>query len=134
MDTYFYKIWIYLSFKADQTKVEKMHVFLLSRNIVLKVDLGTNLRDKHWHLFLWDLDLFWPLFKVGQTKVEKMHFFRLSQNLVLKVDLGTHLRDKHVHLFLLDLELFWPMFKVGQTKVENLYFLNFLEIEFWKRN
>ena len=51
------------------------------------------MRDKHGHLFLWDLELFWPSFKVGQTKVENMHFCQLSQNWNLKVDLDTHLRD-----------------------------------------
>ena len=58
----------------------------ISKNWVLKVDLGTHLRDKHGHLFLWDLELFWPSFKVGQTRVEKIHFSRLSWNWVLIVD------------------------------------------------
>jgi len=71
----------------------------ISHNWVLKVDLGTLLRDKYGHLFLWDLELFWPLFKVGQTKVENMHFCWLSQSCILKVHLGTHLRDKHGDLF-----------------------------------
>ena len=88
----------------------------------MKVDLGTDLRDKHGNLFVWYLELFWPSFKVGQTNVEKMHFCPLSQNWVLKVDLGTHLRDKHRNLFLRYLDLFWPLFKVGQTKVENIHF------------
>ena len=64
------------------------------------MELGTNFRDKHGHLFLWDLELFSRSFKVGQTKVEKMHLRRLYRNLVLKVDLGTHFRDKYGHLFL----------------------------------
>ena len=67
----------------------------ISHNWVLKVDLGTLLRDKYGHLFLWDLELFWPFFKVAQTKVENMHFCRLSWNLDFKVDIDTHLRDKH---------------------------------------
>ena len=98
----------------------------------MKFDLGTHFRDKHGHLFLWDMELFLPLFKVGQAKVENMRFCRLSHNLVLKVDLGTHLRDNHGHLFLWDLELFWLSFKVGQTKVQNFTFAYFLGFEFWK--
>ena len=93
------------------------HVYVL-----LKVDLDTHLRDKHGHLFLWDLKLFWLSFKVVQTKVENMHFCRLSQNWVLKADLGNHLRDNHGHLFLWDYELFWPSVKVGKTNVENINF------------
>ena len=121
----------------------------LSWNWNFKVDLDTHLTDKHGHLFLWDLELFWTSFKVCQTKVQNMHFFLLSWNWVLKVDLGTHLRDKHAHLFLeiwsyfgpcwrlvkprlklctlveflkilWDLKLFWPSFKVVQTKVEKV--------------
>ena len=88
----------------------------------MKEDTGTHFRDKHGHLFLLDLELFWPSFKVGQTKVEKMHFFLLSRNWVLKGDLGTHARDKDGDLILWDLELFWPSFKVGQTKVEIMHF------------
>ena len=88
--------------------------------------------DQHWHLFLWDLELFVPCFVVGQTKIEKMHFYRLSWSWVLKVDLDTHLRYKHGKLFLWDLELFWPSFKLGQTKVEKMHFFDFLGIEFWK--
>ena len=80
MDTYFYDIWSYFwpSFKVGQTKVENMHLCRLSRNLVLKVDLDTQLRDKHGQLFLLDLEIFWTSFKVGQTKVENMHFCRLS--------------------------------------------------------
>ena len=77
-----------------------MHVCRLSSNWLLKVDLGSYLRDKHGHLFVRDLELFWPSFKVDQTKVENMHFGQLSHNWVLKVDLGTHLRDKHGNLFM----------------------------------
>ena len=88
----------------------------------MKVVLGTHLRDKHGHLFLWDLELVWPSFKVGQTKFLKMHFCQLSRNWVLKANLGTRWRDMHGHLFLWDLELFWPSFKVCQTKVENMHF------------
>ena len=94
----------------------------LSWNWVLKVDLGTHLRDKHGKLFLWDLELFWPPFKVGQTNVENLNFCPPSRIRDLKVDLGTHLRDKHGELFLWDLELFWPSFKVGKMKVENMHF------------
>ena len=86
------------------------------------MDLGTHLRDKHGHLFLLDLDLFWPSFKVRQMKVENMHFCPLSCNRNLKVGLGTPWRDNHGQLFLLDLELFWPSFKVGPTKVKNIHF------------
>ena len=96
-----------------------------SQNWVLKVDLGTHLKDKRGNLFLWDLDLFCLSFKVGQTKVENMHFCQLSWNSVLKVDLGTHFKDKHGTLFLWHLELFLPTFKVGQTKVENMHFCRF---------
>ena len=39
-----------------------------------ELNLGTHLRDKHGHLFLCDLEIFWPAFKVGQTKFENMHF------------------------------------------------------------
>ena len=95
------------------------------------MDLGTHLRDKHWNLFLWDLELFRFSFKHAHTKLENMHFCWLSWNFVLKVDLGTHLRDKIWHLFLWDLDLFWPSYKVGQTKVENMHFFEFLGIEFW---
>ena len=43
-----------------------MHFCQLSRNWVLKVDLGTHLRDDHGHLFLWYWELFWPfLIKIG---------------------------------------------------------------------
>ena len=92
------------------------------RNWVLKVDLDIHLRDKHGHLFLWDLELFWPTFKVGQTKVENMHFCWLFEDWNFKVYLVTHLRDKHGHLFWWDLQLFWRSFKVGQTNVENMHF------------
>ena len=109
-------------FKFAQTKVEKRQFCRLSQNWVLKVDLGTYLRDKHGHLFLWYFDIFGPLFKVGQTKVENMHFDRLSRNSNFKVDLDTHLRNKHGHRFLWDFELFWASFKVGQTKVQNMHF------------
>ena len=68
------------SFKVGQTMVEKMHFCRLSRNWVLKVDLGTNLRDKHGHLFFGYLELFCPSFNIGQIKVENMHFCRLSWN------------------------------------------------------
>ena len=78
----------------------KYALFRISQNCVLKVDLGTHLGDKHGHLFLWDLELFWESFKVGQTKVENMHFFQSSQNLNFKIYLDTHLRDKHGDLFL----------------------------------
>ena len=46
---------------------------LLSTFSELKFEsgLGTHLIDKHGHLFLWDLELFWPSFKSGQTKDEK---------------------------------------------------------------
>ena len=150
MDTSFYENWSYFGpssrfvkprlkictfanlFKVYQNKVEKMHFCWLSRNCVLKVDLGTHLRDKHGHLFWWDLKLFLPMLKVGQTKVENMQFCRLSWSLIFKVDLGTHLGHKYGNLFLWDLELFWPSFKVGQTKIENIYFCWLLGIDFWK--
>ena len=67
-----------------------MHFFRHSRHWVLKVDLGTQFRDKHGHLFLWDLELFWPSFKDDQTKVENMHFCLHFQKWNLKVDLDTH--------------------------------------------
>ena len=110
MDTYFYEISSYFgpclrdknwplflwyfelfwpSFRVGQTNVENMHFCWLSRNWVLKVDLGTHLRDKHGHLFLWYLDLYFSTFKVGQTKIENMHFCRLSRNWNFKVDLNT---------------------------------------------
>ena len=99
-----------------------MHFCRISQNWFLKVDLATLFRDKHGHLFLWYLDLFYPSFNVGQTKIENMHFCRLSQNWKYKVDLDTHFRDKHGDLFLWDLELFCLSFKVGQTIVENMHF------------
>ena len=82
-------------FNVGQTKVENMHFCQLSQNWVLKLDLGTHLRDNHGHLVLWDLEIFCPSFKVGQTKNENTCFYRLSWNWVLKLDLGTHLRYKH---------------------------------------
>ena len=63
-----------------QTKVENMHFCRISQNWNFKVDLDTHLRDKHGHLFLWDLDLFGPSFNFGKTKVENMHFCRLFRN------------------------------------------------------
>ena len=72
------------AFKVVQTKVENVHFCTLYQNWVLKVDFGTHLRDKHGHLFVWDLDIFQPSFKVSQTKVENMHFARLSHNLKFK--------------------------------------------------
>ena len=99
-----------------------MHFCQLSRNWVLKLDLGTHLRDNRGHLVLWDLELFWRSLKVGQTKLENMHFCRISQNWNFKSDLDTHLRDEHGHLFLWDLEVFWPSFEFAQTKVENMHF------------
>ena len=113
------------SFKVAQTNVEKMHFCRLSQNWVLKVDIGTHLRDNHRHLFLWDLELFWPSFKV-----ESMHFCWLSHNLVLTIDLGTHLRDKHGHLFLWYLELFCPSLKVGDTRIKICTFSTFSELTF----
>ena len=123
------------SFKVGETKVEKRHIFRLSRNWVLEADLGTHLIDEHEQLFLSDLDLFWSSFQVGKTKVENMHFCQISLNWIFKVDLGTHSRDKflkwnsvpireikHWNLFLWDLELFLPSFKVGETKVEIMHF------------
>ena len=80
------------------TKVENMHFYQLSWNWSFKVDLDTHLSDKYEHLFLWYLELFWPLFNVCETKVENMHYCWLSWNWVLKVYVGTHLRDK------------WPIF------------------------
>ena len=59
-----------------------------------KVDLDTHFKYRHWHLFLWDLELFLPLIKGGQTKVENMHFCQLFQNWNLKVDLGTHFKKQ----------------------------------------
>ena len=76
MDTYFYQIGSILALvQGWLAKVENMHFGRLSRNWVLKVDLGTHLRDKNWSLFLLDLELFWPSFRIGQTKVENMEFF-----------------------------------------------------------
>ena len=86
-----------------------MHICRLSWNWVLKVDLGTHLRDKHRHLFLWDLELFFPSFKVGQSKVENMHFCQLFFNWNFNLDLDSKFRDKHGHLFLRDLELFFSL-------------------------
>ena len=62
----------------------------ISQNSNFKVDLDTHFKDRHGHLCLWDLELFWPSLKDCQTKVEKMHFFFLFQKWNLKVDLGTH--------------------------------------------
>ena len=52
MDTYCMRFGVilelfWLSFKVGQTKVENMHFCWLSQNWVLKVDLGTHLRDNH---------------------------------------------------------------------------------------
>ena len=68
------------SFNVGQTNVEKMHFCRLSRYWVLKVDIGTHLRDKHGHLFLTELDLIWPSLKVSQTKVEStfVNSFRIE--------------------------------------------------------
>ena len=68
----------------------KCCIFPISQNSNVKVDLDTHLKYWHGHLFLWDLELFWPSFKDGQTKVEKMHFCRLFHNWNLKVNFGTH--------------------------------------------
>ena len=92
--------------------------------------LGTHLRDRHGHPFLWDLKLVWPSFKVGQTNVEKMHIYWFSRNWVLKVDLCTHLRDKHGHLLLWDLEQVWASFKVGQIRLKICTFVDFLKSSF----
>ena len=81
----------------------KYALYWFSRNWNFKVDLDNHLRDKHGHLFLWHLELFWPLFRVIQTNVGNMHFCQLSRNWVLKVDLGTYLRHKQRNHFLLDL-------------------------------
>ena len=120
--TQFFNIFMIFGAILDLIQGWLYAVFWDSYNWVLKVDLDTHVRDKRWHLFLWDLELFWPLLKVGQTKVENRHICRPSWNWVLKVDLGTHFRDKHGHLFLWYLELFWTSFKVGQTKVEKMHF------------
>ena len=109
-----------------------MHFCRHYRNWNFKLDLHTHLRDKHGHLFLWDLELFWTLFKVGQTKVENIHVCRVSHNWVLKVGWGRHLRDKHGHLFLWDLQLVWLSFKVDQTKVEKMNFCWLVWNWFWK--
>ena len=85
-----------------------MHFCRHFRNWVLKVDLGRHLRDKHWHLFLWEVDLIFPSFNVGKHG----HIW----------DLDTHLRAKHGHIFLWDLELFWPSFKISQTNIEKIHF------------
>ena len=74
------------SFKVGQTMVENMHFFQLSQNWVLKVDIGTHLRDKHGYLFLWHLEANFIIF--GAIKI------------------GTHFRDMHGDLYLWDLELF----------------------------
>ena len=112
-------------------KVQKMHFCRLTRNWVLEFDLGTHLRDKHGHLFLWDLALCWPSFKVGQTKVENMHFYRLSWNWVLKVDLGTHLRDKHAHLFFMIFGATLALVQGWWKKVwKNALLSTFLELSF----
>ena len=86
-------------FKVGQTKVENMYFCWLSQHWNFKVDLDTDLRDKHGHLFLCDLELFWCSFKVGHTKVEDVNFCQLSRNWNFKLNLDTHLRDKHGHLF-----------------------------------
>ena len=129
MDTYFYEIWSYFGPRSRLVKptLKRCTVCRLSRNLALKVDFITHLRDKHGHLFLWNLELFWTSLKVGLTKVENMHFCRLSRNWVLKVYLVTHLRDNHGHLVLWYLELFWPLLKVGQTKVNMHFFSTFSE-------
>ena len=97
-------------------------LFWLCWNWFLKVDLGTHLRDKHGHLFLWDLVLYCPSFKVGQTNVENIPFLSTFLEFSLESGLGTHLIYKHGHLFLWDLELFWLSFNVGETKVEIMHF------------
>ena len=56
----------------------KYALFQLSCNWLSKVDLGTQLRDKHGDLFLWDLEIFYPTFNVGQPNIEKMHFSQVS--------------------------------------------------------
>ena len=122
---------IWPSSKVGQTRIEHMHFYRLSRNWHFKIDLHTHLRDKHGHLFLWELELVWSLFKVGKTKVENIHFCQLSRNWVLKVDLGTHLRHKHGHLFY---EI-WSYFSLCSSLVKPWVkistFFNFIGIEFW---
>ena len=110
----------------------KMSHFSISQNSNFKVDLDAHLRDKHGHLFLWDLEQFCRSFKVGQMKIENMQFWWLSRNWVLKVHLGALLRDNHGHLFLWYFELFWPSIKVGQTKVENMNFYRLSKNAIWK--
>ena len=99
-----------------------MHICWLSRIWNFIVHSSTHLRDKHGHLFLWYLELFWATFKVGQIKFENIHFCRLYRNWNFKGDLDTHFRDKHGHRFLLDLEIFCPSFKVIESKVEKMHF------------
>ena len=93
----------------------------LSQNWVLKVDLGTHLRDNHTHLFV-RFGVILALVQCWSTQGWKLFFCGLSQNWNFKVDLDTHLRHKHGHLCLWDWELFLPSFKVGQTNVENMDF------------
>ena len=45
-----------------------MHSYLISQNLNFKWDFNTHMRDKHGHLFLWDLELFWPLLKAGSDQ------------------------------------------------------------------
>jgi len=133
METYFMRFESILSLlQCWSNQGWKDSLWRLSRNWVLKVDLGTHLRDRHGHLFIWYLELFWPSFKVGQSKVENMHFCRLFRNWVLKVDLGTHLRDKHGHLFLWDLDLFFPRLRLVKPRLKIFTFVKFLGIEILK--
>ena len=133
MDTYVYDIGAILFLVQGWSNQGLKGAFCrLFQNWVFKVDLGTHLRHKHGHLYLWDLQLFWPSFKLGETKVENIYFCQLSQNWVLKVDLGTHLRDKHGHLFLWDLDLFFPRLRLVKPRLKIFTFVKFLGIEILK--
>ena len=135
MDTYFYDIWSYFGprSKLVNPKLKICTFCWLSWNINFKVDLDTHLTDKHGHLFLWYLELFWPPFIIGKTKVKNMHFCQLSQNWNFKVDLEIDLRDKHGHLFYDIWSYFGPCLRLVNPSLKTCTFVDFLIIEFWKQ-
>ena len=94
------------------------------------MNLGTNLRDKHGHLFLCDLELFSRSSMVCQTKDENMHFCQLSQNLKFKVDLDTHLRDKNENLYYEIWSYFGPCLRLVKPRLKICIFFTFSELSF----
>ena len=98
------------------------------------MDLGTHLRDKHGHLFLCELELFWLSFKAGQTHVENMHFCQLSQNCNFKADLDTHLKDRHEHLFFDESwTYFGPSSRLVNQGLKYVFLPTFSELSFESR-